>query len=99
MSAQEGFLRNSAYGIAVQSMIDAGRIVIHETASTLPVDQTPEGAVQGMTDDSGVIHLVAGNLTADTIMPVLAHEMFHAGTKPCWVRSAGTTCWPTWDTS
>ncbi|WP_163000210.1 PLxRFG domain-containing protein [Sphingobium yanoikuyae] len=45
----------------------------------------PDGGhdvVQGMTSRDGRIHLVADKLTSDTAMPVLLHEMFHAGVRP-----------------
>jgi N12 class adenine-specific DNA methylase len=38
--------------------------------------------VQGMTSADGRIHLVASNLTSRTAVPVLLHEMFHAGVEP-----------------
>lgn len=43
---------------------------------------TPAGPIQGMTTPDGVIHLVARNLNAQTAMPVLMHEAFHAGVEP-----------------
>ena len=44
----------------------------------------PEGlsGVQGMTGADGTIHLVADQLTSRTAIPVLLHEMFHAGVRP-----------------
>ncbi|WP_422932569.1 PLxRFG domain-containing protein [Sphingobium cupriresistens] len=45
----------------------------------------PDGSlatVQGMTSKDGRIHLVADQLTSRTALPVLLHEMFHAGVRP-----------------
>ena len=47
------------------------------------------GRIQGMTDADGVIHLVASNLTAETAVPVLLHEAFHAGGESV----IGTPAW------
>lgn len=38
--------------------------------------------IQGMTTRDGTIHLVADRLTSRTALPVLLHEMFHAGVQP-----------------
>lgn len=47
------------------------------------VKKSEDGAViQGMTAPDGTIHLVAGNLTTETAVPVLLHEAFHAGVEP-----------------
>ncbi|MCE7797848.1 PLxRFG domain-containing protein [Sphingobium sufflavum] len=53
-----------------------------------------QGAVQGMTTPDGRIHLVADRLTSRTALPVLFHEMFHAGVRPlvgdaAWQRLLG----------
>ncbi|WP_278985608.1 PLxRFG domain-containing protein [Sphingobium yanoikuyae] len=41
----------------------------------------PINSVQGMTTPDGTIHLVADKLTSRTALPVLLHEMFHAGVR------------------
>lgn len=38
-----------------------------------------EATIQGLTTADGTIHLVARNLNSRTAVPVLLHEMFHAG--------------------
>lgn len=44
--------------------------------------ESNNGSVQAMTDADGRIHLVSSRLTSDTAVPVLLHEMFHAGVRP-----------------
>ncbi|MED5545710.1 MAG: PLxRFG domain-containing protein [Pseudomonadota bacterium] len=44
--------------------------------------EAPAGDIQGMTTPDGTIHLVADKLTSRTALPVLLHEMFHAGVRP-----------------
>ena len=41
-----------------------------------------DNAVQAMTAPDGTVHLVADQLTSRTTIPVLLHEMFHAGGRP-----------------
>lgn len=41
-----------------------------------------QSGVQGLTTPDGRIHLVADQLTEATALPVLLHEMFHAGVEP-----------------
>lgn len=62
-------------------MVDAGKIVIHDTANDLPGTKHPAGAIQGMTTTDGTIHLIAANINASTATPVLLHEMFHSGAE------------------
>lgn len=73
-------LENGKHGGVVSSLLAAGRVVLHDTASSLPVRNTPTG-VQAVTTPDGKIHLVAENLTADTALPVLLHEAFHGGAE------------------
>lgn len=68
-------------GTIIGKMIDAGRIIIHDDASTLPAASRPEGAILGMTMPDGTIHLVAGNLSPETARGVLLHEVFHSGAE------------------
>lgn len=83
----QAHLRNGAYGIAVSAMLDAGRLVIHSSQTDLPKGLQGEGkTIQGVTDTTGVVHLVAGNLTPSTLQPALFHEVFHAlgEESPAW---------------
>lgn len=76
----ETALTNGAMGGAFDRLIGAGRIILHPTEATLPRSVRPKGgAIQGYTDSSGRIHLVAENLTPQTAQPVLLHEAFHGG--------------------
>lgn len=64
-------------GSAVNSLMDAGQVVIHQ--------QAPEGVpngTQAWTDEQGAIHLVAERLNPSNAMSVLLHEAFHAGANP-----------------
>lgn len=72
-------LQTSPDGVAVKALMDAGKIVVVATQDALPSPLQHSGRVQGATDANGVIHLVAENLTQKTSVPVLLHEMFHAG--------------------
>ncbi|MGH2340629.1 PLxRFG domain-containing protein [Segnochrobactraceae bacterium EtOH-i3] len=79
----DAHLRTGALGSTIGRLIDAGRVVIHDDASTLPGAGHPEGAIQGMTTAAdGTIHLVAANLTRETAPAVLLHEAFHSGARP-----------------
>lgn len=44
--------------------------------------ESRDRSIQGMTAPDGKIHLVADRLTSRTALPVLLHEMFHAGVRP-----------------
>lgn len=70
-------------GEMVRNLVDAGRIVIHRSARTLPKEagKVPAG-VQAVTMPDGVMHLVAGQLTKKNARAVLLHEMFHSGVEP-----------------
>lgn len=66
-------LTGSLLGNDIAVLLDSGRIVLHSTP--------PKGIdsrAEGWTTKDGVVHLVAGNLTAETVMPTLLHEMFHS---------------------
>lgn len=49
---------------------------------TLRKESNNSDGVQAMTTPDGRIHLVANKLTSQTAIPVLLHEMFHAGVRP-----------------
>lgn len=70
-------LTEGKFGKAVSRLIDGGRVVLHETAATVPGKALP--GTQAMTMPDGTVHLVAENLTPQTAIPVLLHEMFHSG--------------------
>lgn len=70
-------LTEGKFGKAISRLIDSGRIVLHETAATVPGKSLP--GTQAMTMPDGTVHLVTENLTPQTAMPVLLHEMFHSG--------------------
>lgn len=66
-------LTQGALGEMVGNLVDAGRVVLHDKAP----DDVPGTAA--WTDNKGVIHLVAPNLTPENVQPVLMHEAVHAG--------------------
>lgn len=70
-------LMNSSLGNGIGRLLNDGRIVLHDTAQSLPTQAVP--GTQAMTMPDGTVHLVAENLTPSSAMPVLLHEMFHAG--------------------
>ena len=72
-------LRNGPYGEVIARLIDAGQIVLHQSADTLPGAARGKRGVQAVTLANGEIHLVADSLEAGSAMPVLLHEMFHKG--------------------
>lgn len=78
-------------GSVVDKLIGEGHITLHQDEASLPRSIKLRGgaAIQGFTDGDGRIHLVAESLTAQTAMPVLLHEMFHAGGQ----RLIGTAKW------
>jgi hypothetical protein len=73
-------LTGSEVGGVVRNLMDSGKLVLHETAETVP-GKTTEG-VQAYTEPNGTIHMVARNLDSARAMPVLLHEMFHSGVRP-----------------
>lgn len=82
-------LTSGELGGVVADLLDSGSVVLHDTASSVPVDNMPAG-VQAVTTSDGKIHLVAGMLTPRTAMPVLLHEAFHGGVQ-------GLIGTPAWD--
>lgn len=73
-------LGGSTHGEAVNALLDAGLLRIHQTADTLPeaAGMVPAG-VSGLTMPDGTIHLIASELTPETAMGVFLHEVFHQG--------------------
>ena len=70
-------LRAGPLATVVERLEKAGIIrIINEAPADVP------STAQGWTDPDGSITLVAGNLTAEQVMPVLLHEAFHSGVKP-----------------
>lgn len=76
-------------GTIIGKMLESGRIVIHDDASSLPVEERPAGVIQGATMPDGTVHLVAGNLSPETARGVLLHEVFHAGAQ----KLVGSRAW------
>lgn len=82
----EDTLRNTALGPAIGSLIDAGRLHIHESGNTikgLPGDST------ALTTPDNTIHLFADRISTTSALPVLLHEAFHAHTESL----IGTKTW------
>lgn len=78
-SRVESALRSGPLGGIVDKLIGEGHLTLHPHDDTLPTTVVARGPViQGYTDPSGHIHLVTENLTPQTAMPVLLHEVFHA---------------------
>ncbi|AAQ55007.1 DarB-like antirestriction protein [Burkholderia phage Bcep22] len=75
-------------GDIVSQLIAQNRVVLHDTAASLPVKDAPAG-VRGVTTSDGTIHLVAANLNQSTALPVLLHEAFHQGGE----KLIGTPAW------
>ncbi|MDV3479887.1 PLxRFG domain-containing protein [Sphingobium yanoikuyae] len=78
-----------AAGADVHSGAGAGalRSILQNIYAAKPEDDTSlasqaQSGVQGLTTPDGRIHLVADQLTEATALPVLLHEMFHAGVEP-----------------
>lgn len=67
-------------GQVIAAMIEKGVIVLHGGPNKLPqgIGRRVKG-VQAVTLPDGTIHMVASNLTPQTALPVLLHEMFHQG--------------------
>lgn len=70
-------LTTGTIGKGIARLIDSGRIVLHDTVRTVPGKALP--GTQAMTMPDGTVHLVAENLTPQTAIPVMLHEMFHSG--------------------
>lgn len=70
-------LTSGKLGKSIGRLMSDGRIVLHDTVQSMPGQALP--GTQAMTMPDGTIHLVAENLTPQTAMPVMLHEMFHSG--------------------
>lgn len=64
----------------IKKLGDAGKIVLHEDASTLPLQGKAPAGTQAMTARDGTIHVVASNLD-ENAMGVVLHEAFHSGAQ------------------
>ncbi|ACR15063.1 DarB-like antirestriction protein [Burkholderia phage BcepIL02] len=84
----ENILKSGPVGDIVSQLVAQNRVVLHDTAASLPVKDAPAG-VRGVTMPDGTIHLVAANLTPETALPVLLHEAFHQGGE----KLIGTEAW------
>lgn len=79
-----------ALGPVVNSMIDAGLVVLHDDTSTLPRNVGHQVAgIQAVTTPDGKVHLVASALTAQNARAVMLHEAFHQGGE----KLVGTAKW------
>lgn len=81
-------LRSGKIGQVASALMDSGRVVLHDTASSVPVRNMPVG-VQAVTAPDGTIHLVADALTPQSAQSVLLHEAFHQGAE----KLIGTKAW------
>ncbi|AFN39138.1 DarB-like antirestriction [Burkholderia phage BcepMigl] len=81
-------VKSGSLGGVVSNLIAQNRVVLHDTAATLPEKNAPT-SVRGVTMPDGTIHLVAANLTPQTALPVLLHEAFHQGGE----RLVGDQAW------
>lgn len=72
-------LRAGELGAFIGKLIDAGRIVLHDTARSVP-GKHPIGT-QAVTERDGTIHLVGENLKPGEAQAVLLHEMMHGGVR------------------
>lgn len=72
--AVRGALARGDAGALVAQLQKDGRIVIHDTP---PANRLADAA--GWVEPDGSIHLALSNLTAETVQPVLMHELFHSG--------------------
>lgn len=79
------------FGPVVAKLIEAGQVVVHDTAQSLPAETGKVAGIQAVTTADGTVHLVAANLTPATANAVLLHEMFHSGAKAL----LGTQRWNT----
>jgi ribosomal protein S18 acetylase RimI-like enzyme len=71
---------DGALGPVVDSLIDAGLVVLHETPATLPRNVGNQAQdIQAVTTPDGKVHLVASALSAGNARAVMLHEAFHQG--------------------
>jgi N12 class adenine-specific DNA methylase len=72
-------LTSGPLGTVIERLIHSGRINLRPKETALPRNATARGTVvQGHTDEYGRIWLATENLTHQTALPVLMHEVFHA---------------------
>lgn len=76
--ALRAHLAGGDLGGVIQRLMAAGRVILHDSATTLP--GAARGA-QAATLGDGTIHLAADRLTPASALPVLLHEAFHSGTE------------------
>ncbi len=69
------------FGGVIDSLIESGQVVLHDTTATLPGALKGREGVQAVTMPNGTIHMVASNLTPRNARAVLLHEAFHAGAE------------------
>lgn len=81
-------LESGDHGRIISALIDSGRVVLHDTVSSLPIKNPPTG-VQGLTMPDGTIRLVAESLNERTATAVLLHEAFQSGGEAL----LGTQAW------
>ncbi|MCW2275152.1 PLxRFG domain-containing protein [Rhodoblastus acidophilus] len=83
------YLTTGAQGDTIARLIDAGHVVLHDDATTVPAKPKSDGILQGATMGDGKVHLVAGNMSPERARGILLHEIFHAGGE----RLVGSTKW------
>lgn len=74
-------LLGGAHAPSIERLLTAGKLVIHGAGKAMP-GADGRGDVQAVTTRDGRVHLAADRLTSETALPVLLHEMFHAGARP-----------------
>lgn len=74
-------LLGGAHAPSIDRLLTAGKLVIHGSGKAMP-GAAGRGNVQAVTTRDGRVHLAADRLTSETALPVLLHEMFHAGARP-----------------
>lgn len=80
-----GEIRASGFG----SLLDSGKVVLHQDTSDFPGKWRGKAGVQAVTMADGTIHLAAGNIRPGAIPSVMMHEAFHSDVKPL----LGTETW------
>lgn len=78
--AAEAGMRSGAGAGALRSILQ--NIYAAKPEDDASLASQAQSGVQGLTTPDGRIHLVADQLTEATALPVLLHEMFHAGVEP-----------------
>lgn len=83
-------INTGTLGPVVDSMVESGLIVLHDTTATLPkgIRNVPK-QVQALTAPDGKVHLIASNLTPQNARAVMLHEAFHQGGE----KLIGSTEW------